>query len=86
MPNYVYQCDNCEYKEERFGNFSKMLKVLDCPNCNKNTLIRCIGTGNGIIFKGEGFYETDYKQRKDAIKEGMKLKKEREGRRERGEP
>lgn len=61
MPTYDYQCDACEH---RFEEFQSMLdKVLtECPKCKKPSLRRLIGAGAGIIFKGSGFYSTDYKK------------------------
>lgn len=86
MPNYNYECKNCGYVEERFGVFSSMPKKTDCPKClHGNTFIRCIGTGLGVIFKGTGFYETDVKKKRDAIKEGKDMKKMREEKRKAGE-
>lgn len=60
MPTYEYVCDACEHEFEEFQSMSaKHLKK--CPECGKNKLRRLIGTGAGIIFKGSGFYETDYR-------------------------
>ena len=60
MPTYEYVCDACEHAFEEFQMMSaKPLKK--CPECGKNKLRRLIGTGAGIIFKGSGFYETDYR-------------------------
>ena len=60
MPTYEYVCDACEHEFEEFQSMSaKHLKK--CPACGKNKLRRLIGTGAGIIFKGSGFYETDYR-------------------------
>lgn len=59
MPNYDYQCMSCGYT---FEEFQKMTDepLKNCPECN-GTLKRLIGTGLGPIFKGTGFYQTDYK-------------------------
>lgn len=66
MPTYEYECDACGHEFEEFQSMSdKVLKK--CPSCGKNKLQRLIGAGAGIIFKGSGFYETDYK-RKDQPK------------------
>ncbi|MCD8140274.1 MAG: zinc ribbon domain-containing protein [Planctomycetaceae bacterium] len=66
MPTYEYECEACGHAFEEFQSMSaKPLKK--CPQCAKNKLIRLIGSGAGIIFKGSGFYETDYK-RKDQPK------------------
>ena len=60
MPTYEYQCKNCEHEFELFQNMSDRVK-RKCPECGKNTLERLIGTGAAVIFKGSGFYETDYR-------------------------
>ncbi len=66
MPTYEYECEACGHQFEEFQYMSdKPLKK--CPSCKKNKLNRLIGSGAGIIFKGSGFYETDYK-RKDQPK------------------
>lgn len=66
MPTYEYECENCDHSFEEFQYMSdKPLKK--CPKCGKMKLNRLIGAGAGIIFKGSGFYETDYK-RKDQPK------------------
>lgn len=64
MPTYQYECDACGHL---FEHLQSMLdkKLTKCPECKKNKLHRLIGSGSGIIFKGSGFYETDYKK-KDA--------------------
>ena len=60
MPTYDYVCDACKHEFEEFQMMSaKPLKK--CPECGKNKLRRLIGTGAGIIFRGSGFYETDYR-------------------------
>lgn len=62
MPTYEYECEACGHTFEEFQSMSaKPLKK--CPSCAKNKLIRLIGSGAGIIFKGSGFYETDYKRK-----------------------
>ena len=60
MPTYEYKCENCDHHFENFQTMtSKPLRK--CPECGKNKLIRLIGSGAGIIFKGTGFYQTDYR-------------------------
>ena len=60
MPTYEYKCENCGHQFEQFQSItSKPLRV--CPECGQNTLNRLIGAGSGIIFKGSGFYSTDYR-------------------------
>ncbi len=62
MPTYEYECENCQHRVEEFQAMSdKPLKK--CPACGKMKLQRLIGPGAGIIFKGSGFYETDYKRK-----------------------
>jgi putative FmdB family regulatory protein len=69
MPTYDYVCDACEHAFEEFQSISaKPLKK--CPACGRSRLKRLIGVGAGIIFKGSGFYETDY--RSDSYKEAAK--------------
>ena len=61
MPTYDYQCDKCGNLFEHFQKMSdESLKV--CPKCG-GQLHRLIGGGSGIIFKGSGFYQTDYKNK-----------------------
>lgn len=60
MPTYEYECNKCGHHFERFQNMSdEPIKV--CPRCG-GQVKRLFGTGAGIIFKGSGFYATDYKQ------------------------
>ena len=61
MPTYDYYCLSCEYKFDHFQQISA--KPLEkCPRCG-GRVRREIGMGSGIIFKGSGFYETDYKKK-----------------------
>ncbi|MDG2150127.1 MAG: zinc ribbon domain-containing protein [Planctomycetota bacterium] len=62
MPTYDYVCKFCEHAFEHFqGIHDAHLKK--CPECSRRGLERQFGTGAGIVFKGSGFYETDYKQK-----------------------
>ncbi len=61
MPNYDYVCASCNGEFEFFQSM-KDAPLEQCPSCEEFTLKRKIGTGAGIIFKGSGFYETDYKK------------------------
>src|SRR5436305_3432677 len=65
MPTYDYHCDACEHKFEHFQSITDD-RLKDCPECGKPKLRRLIGTGAAIVFKGSGFYQTDY--RSDAYK------------------
>ena len=72
MPTYDYRCDACGHEFELFQQMSASVKKK-CPECGKLKLKRLIGTGAGIIFKGGGFYETDYRSdsyKKDAAADG----------------
>jgi putative FmdB family regulatory protein len=63
MPTYDYVCDACDHRFEEFQSFSAE-QLKKCPECGKNKLRRLIGTGAAVIFKGSGFYETDYRSEK----------------------
>ena len=60
MPTYGYACGHCEHEFDAFESITAKPK-RKCPECGKLALKRLIGTGAGIIFKGSGFYETDYR-------------------------
>ena len=72
MPTYDYACKMCGYNFELFqGMLEKKLAV--CPKCG-GQLQRLIGAGAGIIFKGSGFYQTDYRS-KDYVRRAKEEKK-----------
>src|SRR2546421_10633160 len=60
MPTYDYVCDACEHTFEEFQSFSEEI-LTKCPKCGKKKLRRLFGSGAAILFKGSGFYETDYR-------------------------
>ncbi|MBN2736387.1 MAG: zinc ribbon domain-containing protein [Spirochaetales bacterium] len=60
MPTYEYQCENCEYHFEKLQSI-KDEPLTQCPQC-QGKVKRLIGGGLGVIFKGSGFYTTDYKR------------------------
>ena len=68
MPTYEYECDACGHHFEVLQSMTEV-KLRKCPQCKKLKLCRLIGTGAGIIFKGSGFYETDYKKKSPAPSE-----------------
>ena len=61
MPTYDYRCEACRHEMEVFQSMSAE-RLTKCPACGESRLRRLIGSGAGIIFKGSGFYETDYKR------------------------
>ena len=73
MPTYEYQCDHCGYKFEEFQKMTDA-PIRKCPKCKKNGKVhRLISAGAGFIFKGSGFYSTDY--RSDDYKKKAKEEK-----------
>jgi putative FmdB family regulatory protein len=62
MPTYDYVCKFCDHAFEHFQRISEKL-LRTCPECKRRGLERLFGTGSGIVFKGDGFYETDYKRK-----------------------
>ena len=60
MPNYKYECPDCGHSFTEFQGMTET-RLVDCPSCRKPSLKRLIGGGMGVIFKGSGFYSTDYK-------------------------
>jgi len=72
MPTYEYICDDCKHEFEAFESIKADAQTV-CPTCGKPTLRRKIGPGAAILFKGSGFYQTDY--RSDSYKAGAKADK-----------
>lgn len=62
MPTYEYECHSCGRSMDIFQRMTEE-PLKKCPECGELALKRKIGTGAGIIFKGSGFYETDYKRK-----------------------
>jgi putative FmdB family regulatory protein len=60
MPTYGYACEECGHEFDAFQSI-RAKPLRKCPECGKTALKRLIGTGAGIIFKGSGFYQTDYR-------------------------
>ena len=67
MPTYDYECDACGHTFEKFQSITETIQKK-CPECGKLKLRRLFGTGAAIVFKGSGFYQTDY--RSDNYKKG----------------
>lgn len=61
MPTYDYECPKCDTQFEKFHGINE--KGKKCPRCGTKSK-RLIGAGGGVIFKGEGFYTTDYRSKK----------------------
>jgi len=62
MPTYEYVCPKCQHAFEAFQSMNAA-SLTTCPKCKKRGLKRLIGGGAGLIFKGTGFYITDYKNK-----------------------
>lgn len=60
MPTYDYKCDACGHTFENFQSITSA-PIRKCPKCGKRKVKRLLGTGAGMIFKGSGFYITDYR-------------------------
>jgi putative FmdB family regulatory protein len=60
MPTYEYKCEACGNQFEKFHSITAK-PIRKCPKCGKNKVRRLLGTGAGMIFKGSGFYITDYR-------------------------
>lgn len=73
MPTYEYHCDACDHNFDEFQSMSEE-PLKKCPKCKKSKLRRVFGTGAAILFKGAGFYETDY--RSDSYKQAAKKDQE----------
>ena len=73
MPTYEYQCRNCGHHLEELQSFAEP-PLLRCPECGTNSLTRVMGTG-ALIFRGTGFYLTDYKKQNPGVGPGKKTEK-----------
>lgn len=60
MPTYDYRCEKCSHEFEVFQSMTAAV-LKKCPECGKMSLKRLIGTGAAVLFKGSGFYTTDYR-------------------------
>src|SRR5215468_10240963 len=81
MPTYDYVCDACDHEFELFQSITEPVK-RKCPECGKPKLRRLIGTGAAVMFKGSGFYQTDYrsdsyKKRAEADKPASETKSDK---------
>jgi putative FmdB family regulatory protein len=83
MPTYDYVCKSCEHRFEHFQTMTSDT-LTQCPECKEESLKRLIGTGAALIFKGSGFYCTDYKKPSpdaavERTKEAAKIVKDSSG-------
>ena len=81
MPTYEYLCSNCDHEWEAYQAISAK-PLRKCPRCGKMKAERLISSGGGIIFKGSGFYETDFKEKKGKKPAEKKAKSDSKGKSE----
>ena len=60
MPTYEYECETCGHCFETFQSMTEE-PIRKCPSCGRKKVRRLIGRGGAVIFKGSGFYSTDYR-------------------------
>lgn len=77
MPTYEYECGACGYRFEKYQSMTEKA-VRQCPKCGKAKAERVISGGAGVLFKGSGFYQTDYRSKgyKESAKKDASQKKE----------
>jgi putative FmdB family regulatory protein len=68
MPTYEYRCSNCGAALEEFQKMSDA-PLVTCPTCGQETLNRIVSGGAGVLYKGEGWYVTDYSKKSSGGKE-----------------
>ncbi|MCS6976270.1 MAG: zinc ribbon domain-containing protein [Gemmatales bacterium] len=73
MPTYEYRCEACGHQFDEYQSITEE-PLRKCPKCRKNRLRRLFGTGGALLFKGSGFYQTDY--RSEAYKAAAKAEAE----------
>ena len=76
MPTYQYLCRKCGHQLEELQSFSAP-PLVRCPKCHTDSLARVMGLGGGLIFKGSGFYLTDYKKKAGAKAKDSSSSKEK---------
>ena len=75
MPTYAYRCNNCKHEFDKFQSIVAK-RMRKCPKCGQLKLKRLISGGGAVLFKGSGFYTTDYRSKsyKDGAKKEQKIK------------
>jgi putative FmdB family regulatory protein len=73
MPTYEYECSKCGHRFEKFQTMGAEL-LRKCPKCKRAALKRLVGGGAGLIFKGSGFYITDYRKKAAGKADGAEAK------------
>jgi putative FmdB family regulatory protein len=81
MPTYEYRCKSCSYEFEEFQKITDAPLVV-CPSCKRHALTRLIAGGAGLVFKGSGFYLTDYKKTSAGKETNLAKKKDTESKAE----
>ena len=76
MPTYEYQCGACQHRFEQFQSITAN-PLRKCPACGKRALQRLLGAGGGILFRGSGFHQTDY--RSESYKKAAEAEKSAAG-------
>ncbi len=77
MPTYEYYCSQCHARFDIFQKISEA-PLTECPHCKQASVKRVINGGSGMIFKGSGFYITDYKNKSDSKSNGKKTTEKKE--------
>jgi len=77
MPTYQYICKKCGHELEELQSFTEP-PLVHCPNCKTDNLAKIVGGGGGLIFKGSGFYLTDYKKQGKSHNKGAHKKEKKE--------
>jgi putative FmdB family regulatory protein len=75
MPTYDYRCSACRHEFEAFQSITAR-RLRKCPECGQRALERLIGAGAGVLFKGSGFYQTDYANKSSSRRGGSDNKPE----------
>ncbi len=76
MPTYQYICKNCGHELEELQSM-KEPELVKCPKCGMETLARIMSSGSGLIFKGSGFYKTDYNKTEEKKSSPAETKEEK---------